>query len=139
MTEELKTKLHSIWDIRHDYLTKLHQIVRDVYDELGGFIAGKDMDGNDIYFLLQYDWVKFSFKKNGYFQHHIDPIELDCFGDLRKVSVEEFRDAFKECDNLLVNKLYEGEKYRDHLFDDLNCAEHLIIDEMFAQLRKENK
>lgn len=129
---------HPLWEIRSEYLQKMWSISQEVYKEFGGFVKGKSITGKDIYFLIKFDGrIPFSFKINGYFSTNVDPLELDCYGDLEKVDYKEFKEMFNELTNFLTNKFYEGEKYREHLFSDLTVAEHLITDEMFEQIKKE--
>jgi len=129
---------HPLWEIRSEYLTKMWTISQEVYKQFGGFVKGKSITGKDIYFLIKFDGrVPISFRTDGYFVTNVDPLELDCYGDLERVDYKEFKEMFDELNNLLINKLYEGEKYREHLFNDLNVAEHLITDEMFEQIKKE--
>lgn len=131
---------HPLWEIRREYLAKMWDISQTIYKEFGGFVKGKDMMNRDIYFLIKFDGrIPFSFKINGYFSTNVDPLELDCYGDLEKVDYREFKEMFNELTNFLTNKFYEGEKYREHLFSDLTVAEHLITDEMFDQIRKQNE
>ena len=133
-SKEIKDLTHTMWDIRRDYLDKMHAVVLKVYNELGGFVAGTDFKGEARYFLLCHDWVKFSFKKDGYFNIHVDPLELDCYGELRRVDYKEFQAAFDDANDLLTKKMYDNEKLRDTIWKDLSVAQHLIRDEMFKQL-----
>ena len=129
-----------LWDIRGEYLTKMWNISKTVYNEFGGFVKGKDLSGNDMFFLIQPDGrIPIQFKVTGYFDTNVDPLELDVYGDLETVDYKEFKERFSELDNLLCNKYMEGEKYREHLLRDLQVAEHLITDEMFNQMRKNNE
>lgn len=130
---------HPLWDIRGEYLQKMWSISQEVYKEFGGFVKGKDMSDRDIYFLIKPDGrVPFSFRTDGYFDINLDPLELDCYGDLEVVDYNVFKGKFSDLNNLLVKKFIDGEKYREHLLRDLHVAEDLIIDEMFEQIRKKN-
>ena len=46
---------HPLWDIRGEYFTKMWNISKTVYNEFGGFVKGKDLSGNDMFFLIQPD------------------------------------------------------------------------------------
>lgn len=135
---EIKELTHTMWDIRHDYLEKMHNVVLEVYNNLGGFVAGTDLKGNSRYFLLVQDWVKFSFNTSGYFDIFTDPLELDCYGELRKVDYKEFKEAFEKTSDTIL-KLHYEEKLRDTIWKDIGVAHHLIKDEMFRQMRRDYK
>lgn len=135
---ELKTRTHEMWDIRHEYLDKFHKIVQEVYDELGGFVAGTDFRDEPRYFLILNDWVKFSFKKDGYFDIRVDPLELDCYGELRAVEEKEFRAAFEEMRDIVLKKSYSDD-YRDKIWKDMGAAQELIDNEMFNLLDRDRK
>ena len=137
--EELKDLTHSMWDLRGKYYEAVHQIVHQVYEELGPFVVGTYRDGGKRYFLLSFDGrVLFTFKEDGYFDPHPDYLELDIWTPLTGIDYKEFKAAFNKCNEIKVNAFIEGEKYRDTLLRDLNVAEHLIHDAMWGVIKKEN-
>ena len=135
---ELKARTHEMWAIRHEYLDKFHKIVKEVYDELGGFVAGTDFKDEPRYFLILNDWIKFSFKKDGYFDIIVDPLELDCYGELRAVEEKEFRAAFEEMRDIVLKKRFSDD-YRDKIWKDMGAAQELIDNEMFNLLDRDRK
>lgn len=131
----LKEKVHTLWNIRHEYYEKVSKVVQEVYNELGGFVSGTDMHGNIMYFMLVYDRVKFTFKRDGYFDIYPEALELDCYGELHRVDYEEFREAFDSMSDIKQHA-YMDDKLGINTIKSIDVAKHLISDERFKQLNE---